>query len=355
MKKKSSGEEDFLQQLRDTRTPKPSMQERAAEVVRNSPSMVLKTPPTGSGRSLSEILGETASGTSVAVDTTGDLSPSETGVASPVVSGVQSFTQLDVDLIDPSPYQPRTIFNDEELESLADSIKSEAGLMQPVQVRPKPNGRYELVFGERRWRAHKLLGRSSIDAQIRELSDYDALVSATTENMQRKDLFPYEVAVALRRLRDAKPGTNNTEISRITGINRTLVSFYFQFFDLPNESQTLLAKHPDALGAAQVHDLAMLVNLGHGALVSDAIALVVEGKLQQTAAAKWVSNHLPREKRRPGRGTPFVRSTDGRSFGTVVRSKGKITLDLENEEIAIAVEKAIIEKMGELAAAVSDE
>jgi len=107
--------------------------------------------------------------------------------------------QIDIDLIDPSPYQPRTRFREEALEELARSIKA-SGIIQPLVVRPIA-GRFQLIAGERRWRAAQRAGLTKISAIVRQVSDELALEMTLVENIQREDLNAIETARAFDRLR----------------------------------------------------------------------------------------------------------------------------------------------------------
>ncbi|HQT79821.1 MAG TPA: ParB/RepB/Spo0J family partition protein, partial [Rhodopila sp.] len=127
------------------------------------------------------------------------------GDSAPQASADQANTiiPLPVDQIDPNPFQPRTSFNAEELESLADSIRVQ-GVLQPILVRPHPTAedRYQIVAGERRFRAATLAGLTEIPAMRRDLDDSDAAIVALVENLQRQDLNPLEEAEGFQRLLD---------------------------------------------------------------------------------------------------------------------------------------------------------
>ena len=109
------------------------------------------------------------------------------------------FTEININLIDANPWQPRNDFEDEALQELCLSIK-EHGLIQPVTVRSAKNGRYQLIAGERRLRACKMAGFTAIAAYIRSASDMQMLEMGLIENIQRKDLNPIEIALSFQRL-----------------------------------------------------------------------------------------------------------------------------------------------------------
>jgi ParB family chromosome partitioning protein len=129
--------------------------------------------------------------------------------------------QIDIDLIDPSPYQPRTRFREEALDELARSIQS-SGIIQPLVVRPLGN-RYQLIAGERRWRAAQRAGLDKVSAIVRHVPDALALEMTLVENIQREDLNAIEAARAFERLMDEFQLTQETVAER-TGKDRTTVA-----------------------------------------------------------------------------------------------------------------------------------
>src|SRR5712675_2472753 len=129
--------------------------------------------------------------------------------------------QIDIDLIDPSPYQPRTRFREEALEELARSIKA-SGIIQPLVVRPIA-GRFQLIAGERRWRAAQRAGLKKVPAIVRQVTDELALEMTLVENIQREDLNPMEAARAFERLMDEFQLTQESVAER-TGKDRATVA-----------------------------------------------------------------------------------------------------------------------------------
>lgn len=145
-------------------------------------------------------------------------------------------TLINVDSLSPNLYQPRKYFSTASLEELAASIKAQ-GVLQPILVRPGNNpDEYELVAGERRWRASKLAGLRQIPAIIRELSDKESLALALIENVQREDLNALEQAKALQQLQVEFQATQN-ELAERTGLSRPHIANLLRLLQLPDHLQ----------------------------------------------------------------------------------------------------------------------
>ena len=144
-------------------------------------------------------------------------------------SGIQ-IVSLDINNIKVNPYQPRTRFNGDALNELATSIKS-LGLIQPITVRKKEQGYYELISGERRYRASKKIGLKKIPAYIRSANDRELLEMALVENIQRKDLDPIEIALTYQRLLEDIALSVN-ELSQRLGKDRSTVTNYLRLLKL---------------------------------------------------------------------------------------------------------------------------
>jgi ParB family chromosome partitioning protein len=150
----------------------------------------------------------------------------------------EELRSLPLDLISPSPNQPRKAFDDETLQGLAESL-SARGVLQPVLVRPVAGGTYELIAGERRWRAAKLAGLDAIPAIVRDRDDTDALELALIENMAREDLNVVEQARACAALVE-ELGLTREDVGRRVGRSRVAVSNLLRLLDLPDEAINLL-------------------------------------------------------------------------------------------------------------------
>ncbi|WP_218599542.1 ParB/RepB/Spo0J family partition protein [Polaribacter sp. NJDZ03] len=149
---------------------------------------------------------------------------------------VGSIIEIELDLIDVNPFQPRTYFDEEALRELANSIK-ELGVIQPITVRKLEGNKFQLVSGERRFRASKLIGNKTVPAYIRLANDQEMLEMALVENIQRKNLDPIEVALSYQRLIDEIQLTQE-ELSTRVGKKRSTVTNYLRLLKLDPILQT---------------------------------------------------------------------------------------------------------------------
>ncbi|WP_372746903.1 ParB/RepB/Spo0J family partition protein [Lutibacter sp.] len=175
------------------------------------------------GRGLSALLKETNS----------DINSAEDKFADKLVGNI---LEIDLESIEVNPYQPRSYFNEEALQELATSIK-ELGVIQPITVRKFEGNKFQLVSGERRFRASKLIGNTTIPAYIRLANDQEMLEMALVENIQRKDLDPIEVALTYQRLIDEIDLTQE-EMSARVGKKRSTISNYLRLLKLDPIIQT---------------------------------------------------------------------------------------------------------------------
>jgi len=157
--------------------------------------------------------------------------------------------EIAVTAIGPNPYQPRRDFDETQLQELAASIEA-SGLLQPVVVRARPNGKYELIAGERRWRAVQRLGWQKIPAVIKDVDDRALLTLALIENLQRDDLSPLDAALGYQRLMQ-EFSIPQQEVARLVGKDRSTVSNTLRLLRLPAEVQGLLQQRKLAEGHAR--------------------------------------------------------------------------------------------------------
>lgn len=176
---------------------------------------------------------------------------------------LSTMEELDISLISPNPKQPRTYFDEDALEELADSITT-LGVIQPITVKKESDQQYILISGERRWRASKLAGLKSIPAYIREVDDQNLHEMALVENIQRQDLNAIEVALSLQRLIDECELTQDMLASRV-GKKRSTIANYMRLLKLPVEVQLALQQdlismgHAKAIASAQTNEAQLLL------------------------------------------------------------------------------------------------
>ena len=193
---------------------------------------------------------------------------------------------LPLELIQRGKYQPRRDMDPQALEELAQSIKNH-GVMQPIVVRPLSGGRYEIIAGERRWRASQQAGLEKVPALVREVPDEAAIAMALIENIQREDLNPIEEAVALQRLQQEFQLTQQ-QVADAVGKSRVSVSNLLRLIALPDEIKTLLAHGDLEMGHARA-----LLGLPGDQQVEGARHVVARGlTVRQTEALvrQWLSD-----------------------------------------------------------------
>ncbi|MES2206814.1 MAG: ParB/RepB/Spo0J family partition protein [Pseudomonadota bacterium] len=207
------------------------------------------------------------------------------------------FSEVSVDLIDVSPYQPRLNIDEEALQRLADSIAA-GTLSDPITVRRKENGRYELIAGERRWRAHLLLNLSTIPYILKDLDDRQTALLALATNTARKDLSDYELGKSFKRLLDEKFVKNVAELVRTVGLSRPQVDRCLDFFKLPPQVIEFLESKPTLFGANCAEIFAGFVEKGYIDLVIQAAQMIYERGMQEQQAITWLKGAATSSRRR---------------------------------------------------------
>lgn len=178
----------------------------------------------------------------------GALIPAGATESRPAASGGPGLQEVDVSAIRPNPYQPRDQFDEEALGALADSIR-EVGVLQPVLVRPADDG-YELIAGERRWRAARRVGLQRIPALVRDTDDGSALEQALVENLQREELNPLEEAGAYQQLIEDF-GLTHEQVAQKAGCSRASVSNTLRLLTLPPSIQRMVRERQLLMGHAR--------------------------------------------------------------------------------------------------------
>lgn len=200
---------------------------------------------------------------------------------------------MPVDLLQRGKYQPRTVMNPDHLQQLADSIKAQ-GLIQPVVIRPiggkGPSQRYEILAGERRWRAAQMAGLSEIPVIVRDVADRAASAMALIENIQREDLNPLEEAKALQRLADEFALTHQ-DLAETIGRSRASVTNLLRLLELSSEVQKLLAHGSLTMGHARA-----ILGLGLAKQQAQVAKQVVDQDLSVRATEALVRKLMSPEK-----------------------------------------------------------
>lgn len=241
----------------------------------------------------------------------GNVRPASTAADQAAPEG--ELRELALDQLRPGKYQPRTGFDDEALAELAQSIRAQ-GLIQPIVVRPLAEGGYEIVAGERRWRAAQLAGLKQVPVLMRDIADRDAVAMALIENIQREDLNPLEEAAALKRLIDEFDLTHQ-DIAEAVGRSRAAVSNLLRLLELPDAIRRLVEAGKLDMG----HARALLT-------LPEALAITLA---QQAAELGWSVRVLEQEARQAANPAPGKRS---KSAASVSRDPDIARLEQELSE-----------------------
>lgn len=260
------------------------------------------------------------------------LIPQKPSTPPPLPPASAAETLVPLSLIDANPEQPRTTIRPEALEQLARSIQ-ESGVVQPILVRPAANGRYQIVAGERRFRAAQKIGLATIPAVVRTVADERLLEFALVENIQREELTPIEEANALRRLQD-ELGLTQESLAGKVGKDRATVANTLRLLRLPGEVQEEL--HRGALSAGHARALLALEDpAAQRALARDVIAQglsvrQVEARVKAAKAPKTVKARQADPNTRAAE--EKLRAKLGAQVEiTRKREKGEIRISFDNE------------------------
>ncbi|HSD14009.1 MAG TPA: ParB/RepB/Spo0J family partition protein [Flavobacterium sp.] len=252
---------------------------------------------------------------------------------------VGNIIELDIEAIEINPFQPRTNFNEESLQELASSIR-ELGVIQPITVRKTDFNKYQLISGERRLRASKLIGLKTVPSYIRLANDNDSLVMALVENIQRHDLDPIEIALSYQRLIDEIQLTQEQMSDRV-GKKRSTIANYLRLLKLDPIIQTGIRDGFITMGHGRA-----IINVEDHDVQTDIYQKIVSQNLsvrETEALVKAYHDSLKPALPKAPKGTSFeVDSDKQRSitnfFGAKVdvkvaaNGKGKITIPFHSEE-----------------------
>ncbi|MGV3696394.1 ParB/RepB/Spo0J family partition protein [Flavobacterium sp.] len=253
---------------------------------------------------------------------------------------VGNIIELDIDSIEINPFQPRTNFNEESLQELASSIK-ELGLIQPITVRKLDFNKYQLISGERRLRASKLVGLTTVPAYIRIANDNESLIMALVENIQRHDLDPIEIALSYQRLIDEIQLTQE-QMSERVGKKRSTIANYLRLLKLDPIIQTGIRDGFISMGHGRA-----IINIEDQDIQSDIYHKIVSQNLSVRETESLVKNYQdsikPAAVKTVRKASTFKIEDEQKKaftnfFGSKIdvkvaaNGKGKITIPFHSEE-----------------------
>lgn len=259
-------------------------------------------------------------------------SESVPGPATLAEQGHTAAAEIAIALIDKSPHQPRLIFDPEAIDALAASI-SESGLMSPITVKTKEDGRYELIGGERRLRAHQILGKQQIPAFVlQNISVTDAAIGALADNEAKRSLCDYERGKAYKRTlamstEAGKPLTQGTLARRI-GVSDATISRCLAFFELPQEAIAMLDEKPNLIGAKNAASLVTLAKKGHSRIVIQALRRISQDGASEQGAVNWATSEVNRLSKTSQEIVAL--NIKGQHFGDIVIDGSRLIINCKN-------------------------
>lgn len=249
----------------------------------------------------------------------------------PVEQAGAQLRDLAVDLIRPNPFQPRTRFDEAALTELADSIRAQ-GVIQPVVVRRR-SGEYELIAGERRWRAAQKAGLDHIPAVVREIDDNQAAAMALIENLQREDLDAIEQAQAMQRLVKEFELTHQ-QVADVLGVSRPAVSNALRLLDLAAPVRKLLRER--RIEAGHARSLAGLPKKEQAGIAEKVVARTLTVRQVESMVSRYLASAAPAPEADDDPDTRALERRLGEVLGTTVsiqanrRGKGRVVLGFDS-------------------------
>ena len=276
-------------------------------------------------------------------DPSNDIKSAEDKNADNIIGNI---VELDIDSIELNPFQPRTNFNEETLRELASSIR-ELGVIQPITVRKLDFNKFQLVSGERRFRASKLIGLSTIPAYIRIANDQESLEMALVENIQRQDLDPIEIALSYQRLID-EINLTQEQMSERVGKKRSTIANYLRLLKLDPIIQTGMRDGFISMGHGRA-----LINIENQTDQHDIYEKIITNKLSVRATEALVKNYHNPTPNKPAetqelpkyvkKGIKEFSEYFGHKIGVKLSKNGKghITIPFHSEEDFNRIKKLV--------------
>lgn len=252
-----------------------------------------------------------------------------------VTSGSSSISEIDIEKIFPNPNQPRTVFDEEALQELSDSIKS-IGLITPITLKKNDDGTYQIIAGERRYRASKLAGLKRIPAYVKTSKDENVLIMALIENIQRENLNAIEIALTYQKLIEQSDLTQEA-LSESVGKKRTTIANYLRLLRLPAEIQVGITEKKIDMG----HSRALLALDDAQKQLSVYKEILKNGcSVRKTEEIiRNINQEQPTKKKEPlnEKFLPYqqtLKNLFGKSvvFSCDEKGKGKVSISFANEE-----------------------
>jgi ParB/RepB/Spo0J family partition protein len=311
----------------------------AKEAFRNQKEVIHHIPPVGEGRkALDAKLAELEEAQKASITATVDATQPRLDTES------AEYQHMDIHLVYPGRFQPRFGITPESVDDLAADITQVGRLLNPITVRADGAGKYEIIAGERRWRACAQLGWPSIPVAIITGDLQTALMLSLSENIQRKELTEMEVGFYLKRMLTEGVSSSKRALAIKVGMDRRDLYRYLSFTDLNKDIQAIIRLDPAAFSGTAAEMMLDLCSKGFSDRVQKAASMVLEGKLNVSALRKWVTND--------GRGAepdkrPIMR--DGTRIGTISFGKDELRIrlaplhrDIKREDLAALVSATIL-------------
>ncbi|WP_409409920.1 ParB/RepB/Spo0J family partition protein (plasmid) [Acidithiobacillus ferriphilus] len=323
----------------------------AKEAFRNPIEVIHHIQPMGEGREVLDAkLAELEASQKASITATRDTAQQQPD------TGPNEYVRLDISLVYPGRFQPRFGITPESIDDLAADIIQVGRLLNPITVRPDGGGKYEIIAGERRWRACTQLGWRDIPASLVTGDIQYALSLSLSENLQRRQLAEMEIGFYLKRMLDEGVAKSKRALAVKVGIDRRELYRYLAFTELPADMQSIIRKKPTAFSGTTAEIMVSLCGNGFSDRVAKAAHMIIDGKLNQAGMEKWIKQedrNAEPDKR------PIIK--DGVRIGTFSFSKDALRVSLLPEhrnisraDLAALVSAAIISSSGDDASSVMD-
>jgi len=258
---------------------------------------------------------------------------------------------IDIKNIDLNPFQPRKVIDSSTINDLSKSIK-ENGLIQPISIRKVGNGAYQLIAGERRLKATKLLGETTIYCVINDVSDKESAQQSLIENIERENLSDLEIGLALRRMESTFESVE--ELAAMIGIARTNIYKYWSYEALPKEGLEILLKNPRVLSrkfAVEIKAILKSIKEDKGRkkaedhLVTMLVGLV-DNKLSAAEIVKKLQRFKPEINKSSVKKKLISRESivsNGETVGSFIRKGNTLTISIKTEKVSKNIETDILD------------